>query len=99
MPDRLAAFPALEIAYRTYFTIDAVGYRPAIAPDLPDLLEVAYLGTVILMAAGLPLDPVHALRRQLMARHEGRLYFATDDGRIALQLNRRLVDAELVAQH
>jgi hypothetical protein len=94
-----AAPPMDEVAYRTYFAVDGVNFRPAQMDQLPDLLEIAYLGTAVLMAAGLPLDSVHAVRRELMTRHSGRLFFAHGDGRIALQLNDRLLDAGLISPH
>jgi sulfatase-like protein len=93
------SLPTEEVAYRTYFSIDGVNFQPRIETSLPDALEVAYLGTVILNAAGLPLDPVHAARQELMVRHSGRLFFADQDGKIAGQLNRRLVDAGLISLH
>lgn len=92
-------FPSDEIAYRTYFAVDGLNFEPPITDDLPDVLEVAYLGTVILIAAGLPLDSVHTIRRELMSRYGGRLFFADKEGRIAGQLNRRLIDAGLISPH
>ena len=67
--------------------------------NCPNSLEVGYLGTVAMMAAGLPLDPVNAVRRGLMMRHAGRLYFNGDGGAIARQLNRRLLEAGLIYPH
>jgi hypothetical protein len=91
--------PSEEIAYRTYFVIDGLNFEPRVADELPDVVEVAYLGTVVLLAAGLPLDSVHTVRRQLMSRHKGRLFFADREGRIAGQLNHRLISAELISPH
>jgi phosphoglycerol transferase MdoB-like AlkP superfamily enzyme len=97
--ENISWLPSNDVAYHTYFTIDGDNFKPRIDDDLPDAVEIAYLGTVILMAAGLPLDPVHSLRRELMLRHSGRLFFADDEGRIAAQLNRRLIDAGLIKPH
>ena len=88
-----------EILYRTYFSIDGVNFNPIIDGDVPDTIEVAYLSTVILGAAGLSLDAVHKVRRDLMIRHAGRLFFADDQGRIAAQLNRRMMEAGLISPH
>jgi hypothetical protein len=88
-----------EMLYRTYFAIDGVNFEPAIDGDLPDTIEVAYLGTVMLCAAGIPLDPVHKVHRDLMVRHAGRLYFADGNGEIAARLNRRMMEAGLISPH
>jgi Sulfatase len=95
----LAEFPKDELAYRTYFAIDGVNFQPHTDDRVPDVIEIAYLGTVILAAAGIPLDSVHELRRELMTRHFGRLFFADDDGTIAKQLNGRLIEAGLITPH
>lgn len=91
-------FPREHLAYRTYVAIDGVNRVPTIAPDLPDEIEIAYLGTVVLEAAGLPLDPIHALRRDLMRRHGGALWFA-DGGRLAAAINRRMLERGLLVRH
>jgi len=95
-PERV---PSYEILYRTYFAVDGVNFDPIIDDNLPDTIETAYLSTVILGAAGIPLDAVHAVRRDLMIRYTGRLFFADDDGKIAAQLNRRMMEAGLISPH
>lgn len=94
-PERV---PGYEILYRTYFALDGINFDPIIDDKLPDTIEAAYLGAVILGAAGIPLDAVYAARRDLMIRHAGRLFFA-DDGKIAAQLNRRMIEAGFISPH
>jgi hypothetical protein len=52
-----------EAALTTYYAIDAVRYQP---PPLPavDSLDVAYLGTIVLEAARLPLSDSYRARRR-----------------------------------
>lgn len=95
----LKRYPVEELAYRTYCAIDGVNFRPHRLNEIPATFEVAYLGTVLLMAAGLPLEGVNAFRRELMGRHSGRLFFADAGGSEALQLNYRLIQAGLVGPH
>ena len=97
--ENMSALPIDERAYRTYFAIDGVNFQPHIGDDLPEVADAAYLGTIVTMAAGLPLDPVHTVRRELMMRYRGSLFSPHDGGRIASELNRRLVDAGLVDVH
>lgn len=60
-------------AHTTYYALDAVRYRP---PPLPgwESLDVAYLGTVLLEAAGLPLPDSYRERKRLMILCAGRYY-------------------------
>jgi len=97
--NRVEGLPLEESAYRTYFAVDGVGFAPRQLDRMPDLLEVAYLGTALLSAAGLPLDAVHRLRRDLALRHSGRLFFADADGAMARQFNQRLIEAGLLDAH
>ena len=57
-----------------------------------DVLDVAYLGTLILEAAGLPLSEAQQERKRLMANCNGR--YAACDARLGF--NRRLIDSGLV---
>jgi hypothetical protein len=64
---------APPLAFRTYVAFDVVGTT---LPDVPApaVLDVAYVPTLILEAAGLPLPPSHRERRRLLDRCDG-LYF------------------------
>jgi hypothetical protein len=68
-----------------------------IVPPLPDydVLDVAYLSTIILEAAGLPLSGAQRERKRLMATCEGQ-YFDCDQRDQILVFNRRLINSGLV---
>jgi hypothetical protein len=83
---------------RTYFAIQGVNFKPPIA-SLPDIIEPAYLSTLTLAAAGIALDGLHQFRYELMQRHDGRLFFADEQGKIAAQLNRRMIELGHVTEH
>jgi hypothetical protein len=67
-----------------------VGYVPPALPSLASL-DVAYLGTVLLEAAGLPLVQPYRERRRLMLLCGGRYYDCPAREEV-LQLHRRLID-------
>jgi hypothetical protein len=92
-------FPREELAYMTYFAIDGVNFKPEIGLDLPATIEPAYLSTLTLMAARIPLDGLHTFRYKLMKRHGGRLYFADENGKLAAQLNHNMIECGLVSKH
>jgi phosphoglycerol transferase MdoB-like AlkP superfamily enzyme len=78
----------------TYYALDGVGYRPPPLPSL-DVLDVAYLGTVLLQAAGIPLSDSYRERRRLMMLCKGRYHdCATNDE--VLRFHRRLIDSGLM---
>ena len=55
-------------ARMTYYALDAVRYRPPPLPS-PDTLDVAYLGTMLLEAAGVQLSDLHRAPTWPDARH------------------------------
>ncbi len=61
-----------EAARMTYYVLDGVRYRPPPLPSL-DMLDVAYLGTVLLEAAGVPLSDSYRERWRLMTALQGAL--------------------------
>lgn len=81
-------------ALETYYALDAVGYR---LPPLPALerLDVPYLGTVLLEAAGLPLPDAYRERRRLMLLCGGRYHDCPERGEV-LRFHRRLLDSALI---
>lgn len=83
--------PALR---RTFFAIEA--YDMALPADLeiPGTVDAAFLSTVVLQAAGLPLDAVGATRASLLPECGG-AYFDTDSSR-KRRFHRTLVDAGLI---
>jgi hypothetical protein len=83
-----------SIGYQTYFAVDAINYRPAPLPDIA-LTDVAYVGAILLYAAGLPLPDSYAERLRLMKLCNGR-YFDCPDQEAILSFQRRLVDSGLL---
>ncbi len=65
--------PKDSIGYQTYYAVQGIGYQP---PPLPEvsILDVPYLGTVLLDAARLPLSDANRERKRLMSVCGGRYY-------------------------
>jgi hypothetical protein len=78
----------------TYYALDAVRYRPPPLPSL-DTLDVAYLGTMLLEAAGIPLSDPYRERRRLMMLCEGRYHDCPARAEV-LRFHRRLIDSGLM---
>jgi phosphoglycerol transferase MdoB-like AlkP superfamily enzyme len=78
----------------TFYALTAYNYSPPPLPDY-DVLDVAYLGTVMLEAAGLPLSEAQRERKRLMAVCEGR-YFGCEPRSEILAFHRRLINSGLV---
>jgi hypothetical protein len=78
----------------TYFAVDGQNYRP---PPLPDVetLDVPYLGTLILDAAGLPLSDAARERMRLLTLCGGR-YYGCQKREEILGFHRRLIDSGLI---
>jgi hypothetical protein len=83
-----------EAARMTYYALDAVRYRPPPLPSL-DTLDVAYLGTMLLEAAGVHLSDAHRERRRLMLLCQGRYYDCPAREEV-LRFHRRLIDSGLM---
>ena len=83
-----------EAARITYYALDAVRYRPPPLPSL-EVLDVAYLGTMLLDAAGLPLSDAYRERRRLMLLCRGH-YHACPVRDEVLRFHRRLIDSGLM---
>ncbi len=81
-------------ALTTYYAIDAIRYRPPPLSGL-DFLDVAYLGTIILEAAGLPLPEAHRERKRLMMLCGGRYHDCPAQDEI-MKFHRRLIDSGLM---
>jgi hypothetical protein len=81
-------------AFLTYYAMDGVGFAP---PPLPavDALDVPYLGTAILEAAGLPLSDSFRERKRLMSVCRGRYHDCAARDEI-LGFHRRLIDSGLM---
>jgi hypothetical protein len=84
-----------SIGFITYYAAQGVSYRVPAPPSYP-ALDVAYLGTLILDLAGLPLSDSHRERLRLMKLCQGRYYSCARRGEI-LRFHRRLIDSGVVA--
>jgi Ca2+/Na+ antiporter len=84
-----------SIGFLTYYAVQGVNYRPPALPPYPTL-DVAYLGTLILDQAGLPLSDSHRERRRLMNLCAGRYHSCPRRDEI-LMFHRRLIDSGVVA--
>lgn len=80
--------------YDTYYTVEGLNYQPPPMPDV-DTLEVPYLGTVLLKAAGIPLSQAYQERARLLQLCGGRYFTCTKQDDI-LGFHRRLIDSGLV---
>jgi hypothetical protein len=81
--------------FRTFFAIEALNFemaRPAVQPG--SVLDIAFLGTIALQAAGLPIDRVSSTRASLIADC-GEAYYLSDSER-KRRFHRALVDLGLI---
>ena len=94
--------PKQETAYQTYFSVQGLHFEPKLETTLPETIEAAYLSTVLLAAAGIPLDEIFQVRQELMKCHNGKLFFADGPekhGMIAAQLNGLMVKRGHIVPH
>jgi len=83
-----------SIGFITYYAAQGVNYRvPALPPF--ETLDVAYLGSVVLDLAGLPLPDSHRERLRLMTLCQGR-YYTCARRREILRFHRRLIDSGVI---
>ena len=91
----LALPPDGRRAFRTFYAIEGLNFTPEHAAQQPPReLDIAFLGTVAMQAAGLPLDPVTATRASLI-KECGSAYFASHSAR-KRRFHRTLVEMGLV---
>jgi phosphoglycerol transferase MdoB-like AlkP superfamily enzyme len=81
-------------AFVTYYSADGVGYEPADLPDV-NVLDVPYLGAVIMEAARLPLPDTYRERMRLMTLCKGKYHGCEYRGEI-LAFHRRLLNSGLM---
>jgi len=84
-----------SIGFITYYATRGINYRAPSPPQF-ETLDVAYLGTVILDLAGLPLSDSHRERKRLMLLCKGRYYDCARREEI-LAFHRRLIDSGVMA--
>lgn len=83
--------PALR---RTFFALEAYNTDLPAGLEIPEVLDAAFLSTVVLQAAGLPLDSVGATRASLLPECGGG-YFDADSPR-KRRFHRALVEMGLI---
>jgi phosphoglycerol transferase MdoB-like AlkP superfamily enzyme len=83
--------------FLTFYAIDGIGLTPPPLPDI-DVIDVPYLGVLILKAAGLSLPPSWAERQKLMQDCDGRYWSCKDHERI-LDFQARLIEAGEINRH
>lgn len=89
---RSDALQPSSIGFETYYSIDAQNFTPPMPANEPSILEIPYLSTMILQAAGLPLDPVHERREELRSVCKG-LYFTCPYRQQVLSFHRWMADS------
>jgi hypothetical protein len=82
-------------AFRTFYAMESLNTCPdRLAPGPGPDLDIAFLGTVALQQAGLPLDPIFATRASLL-EHCRDTYFASPSER-KRRFHRTLVDLGMI---
>ena len=81
--------------FLTYYSIDAINFRPANLSSAIDHLDAPYLPLVVLEAAGVPLDPTFLEQKKIFQRCKG-LFYQCASGGEARRFNRLLIDAGLI---
>ncbi|MET0607120.1 MAG: sulfatase-like hydrolase/transferase [Beijerinckiaceae bacterium] len=81
-----------SIGFETYYAIDAQNFTPRLPADEPAILEIPYLPSMIVAAAGLPRDEVFERREQLRELCRG-LYHTCPYRQHVLKFHRWLADS------
>lgn len=84
-----------SIGFQTFFALNGVRYSPEPVPS-PAVLDVPFLGSVLLEAAGLPLSDTNKARRKLRTICQG-LWYDCPRREHVLSFQRKLLDAGLVS--
>lgn len=82
-------------AYRTYFTVHAMGLDVDMAPFEFASLDIGFLGVSLLEAAGVATSPMFADLAALRDRCEGRLHFCADRAAVDRHLQKRIASGFL----
>jgi hypothetical protein len=78
----------------TYYSVEGINFDMPRLPEV-EVLDVPYLSTVLLQAAGVPLSDSYRERRRLLDHCQGRYDSCADTSKI-LTFHRRLIDSGLV---
>jgi hypothetical protein len=81
-------------AFRTFYAIEALNIPNGIVAGRGADLDIAFLGTVALQQAGLPLDPVFATRASLLEQCRERYFASTSERKRGF--HRTMVDLGLI---
>lgn len=84
-----------SVGFKTFYAVNSVGYEPKPVAT-PDVLDAAYLGTVLLEAAGLPLSDASKRRKELKIACNGKM-FDCPKRELVLNFNRALLNAGIVS--
>jgi len=84
-----------SVGFMTYYSVRGINYRVPALPQF-ETLDVPFLGTVILEAAGVPLSDSHRERKRLMVLCRGRYQTCEHRDEILL-FHRRLIDSGVMA--
>ena len=87
-------FPIDSPAFHTFFATNGIGYTPPPLPKL-DMIDVPYLGGILLQSAGLPLPELWKKRMGLMTTCQGR-FWSCPDHQMILDFNRELINAHVL---
>ncbi len=80
--------------FLTYYAVEGMNVTVPPLPEV-DVLDVPYLGTVMLKSAGLPLSPAGRERMRLLEKCDGRYYQCEHQSDI-MAFHRRLIDGGLL---
>ncbi|HYD15381.1 MAG TPA: sulfatase-like hydrolase/transferase, partial [Hyphomicrobium sp.] len=80
--------------YLSYYAVEGINYDPGPLPDV-DVLDVPYLGALMLNAAQLPLSDAQQERLRLLSVCKGRYFTCLKRDEI-LSFHRRLIDSGLM---
>lgn len=83
-----------SIGYVTYYAMRGIRYDPPSLPAL-EMVDVPYLGMLVLEAARLPMSDANRERKRLLGHCQGRYYGCSDRAQI-LAFHRRLIDSGLL---
>jgi phosphoglycerol transferase MdoB-like AlkP superfamily enzyme len=83
-----------SLAFITYFAVEGINHTPKPLPDI-EVVDVPYLGAILLEQAGLPLSEPNRERLRLMRVCEGHYHGCTRKTEV-LAFHRRLIDARLI---
>jgi hypothetical protein len=92
---RSDALQPSSVAFETYYAIDAQNFTPRMPAVEPSILEIPYLSSMVVAAAGLPLDAVYERREELRLLCRG-LYHTCAYRAQVLKFHRWMADSGFI---